>query len=341
MTVAEERKYDMATDATTRPVSLLVAAGARERFHIFDDEIAVKVEAATTAEPYTVVTITTAPGGGPPLHAHRGPETVVVLSGEFAFTERRDDGVATFQAGPGAVFHPPGGAPHRFENVGAVPGTVLVVVEPAMLGFLREMSTAFPPGAEPDMERVLALSARYGVETFYGGEGARPEPPRDGATSERARALAWRFGRANDALVATIERCTPEQWRATCADTGWSVAVQAHHLAENHAQLAGLFQQITLGRPPAPIPPQAMDEANARHAAAFAGVARDETVALLKRNGAFAAESYRRLSDEGLARTAALLVGAPPSTVADLIEYLAIGEIERHGRAIREAIGAV
>jgi hypothetical protein len=32
------------------------------------------------------------------------------------------------------------------------------------------------------------------------------------------------------------------------------------------------------------------------------------------------------------------LVGGPASTVAGLINYLAIGEIERHGQAIREAI---
>jgi hypothetical protein len=34
-----------------------------------------------------------------------------------------------------------------------------------------------------------------------------------------------------------------------------------------------------------------------------------------------------------------MLVGTPPSSVAGLIAYLAIGEIERHGQAIRDAIG--
>ena len=65
-----------------------------------------------------------------------------------------------------------------------------------------------------------------------------------------------------------------------------------------------------------------------------------ETTALLRDNGASAAQTYRFLTDEQLARTASLLAGTPPSTVAGLISYLAIGEIERHGAAIREAIGS-
>jgi hypothetical protein len=81
-----------------------------------------------------------------------------------------------------------------------------------------------------------------------------------------------------------------------------------------------------------------IDAANARHAEACANVTQAETCALLQRHGALATELYRGLSDEQLARTGVTLVDGPPSTVAGLIDYLAIGEIERHGQAIREAI---
>ena len=81
----------------------------------------------------------------------------------------------------------PGGTPHRFENVGATPSTLLIVVEPSVLDFLREVGTAFPPGSPPDMERMLDLSAKHQIDVFYDGDGARPEPPRDGATSAQAR----------------------------------------------------------------------------------------------------------------------------------------------------------
>jgi quercetin dioxygenase-like cupin family protein len=330
----------MATNIKTRGTCSVVAPDGGERFYIFDDEVAVKVDGGQTGGAYAMVTITTAPGGGPPLHAHPGPETFTVLSGEFAFTLRDGDQVSTFRAGPGAVVHAHSGAPHRFENVSATPSELLIVFDSETLDFLREAGATFPRGAQPDMETMLALSAKYNIETIYGEEGARPEPPREGATSEQARALAWRFSQANDALIEVIEHCTPDQWQAICADTGWTVAVQAHHLAENHAHMAATLRQVAEGQPPAPVEMAVLDAVNARHAEAFANVSKAETIALLRQNGAFAAETYRRLSDEQLARPASLLIGAPPSTVAGLIAYIGIGEIERHGAAIREAIGA-
>ncbi|HEX7102285.1 MAG TPA: cupin domain-containing protein [Nitrolancea sp.] len=328
----------MATNLATSRGCSYIEPNAGERFNVFDDEIAVKVGGTETDGAYAVVTITTAPGGGPPLHAHPCSETFFVLSGEFEFTQRDANGDSTFRACSGAVVHAPGGMPHRFENVSAVPSTLLIVFEPDALDFLREASAAFSPGAEPDMETMLALTTKYQMETFYDGDGARPEPPQDGATSAEARALAWRFTHANNTLIDVVERASPEQWRAICADTGWTVAVQAHHIADNHTQLAGMIRLIAEGQAPAPVPVEIIDAANARHAEAFANVTQAETIALLRRNGAIAAEIYRILTDEQLAQAAVTLVGAPPSTVVGLINYLAIGEIERHGQAIRAAI---
>ncbi|HEX5415169.1 MAG TPA: cupin domain-containing protein [Chloroflexota bacterium] len=329
----------MATNLTTERGCSYVAPDGGERFFIFDDEVGIKVEGDETAGAYAMVTITVAPGGGPPLHAHPGPETLVVLSGEFAFTRREAGGVATLRAGPGAVVHAPGGAPHRFENVSATPSSLLCVFAPETADFLRELGAAFPRGAESSMETMLTLSAKSHIESFYGDEGSRPEPPKDGATSEQARTLAWRFEQANDALVATIKACPPEQWRALCADTGWSVAVQAHHVADNHAHIAAAVQHVADGQPYPPMTVADQDAMNARHAAAFADVSQAETIALLESNGAVAARTYRRLTDEQLALTFESLVGVPPVSVAGFIAYVAIGEIERHGKFLREAIG--
>jgi quercetin dioxygenase-like cupin family protein len=309
-----------------------------EQIRIFDEELVVKVSGAETAGVYAIVTGSVAPGGGPPMHAHPGNETFYVLSGEFAFTQRDAHGVSTFRAGPGAIVHAPGGAPHRFENVSPTRSTMLIVVSADSVDFLREMGDAFPPGAEPDMEKVLSINAKYNIKTFHGGEGSRPEPPQDGATSEQARALAWRFAHANDALIAVIERCTPEQWRAVCADTGWTVGVQAHHIAVGEAALADVVRAVAAGHAHPPMPPGALDAINARHAEEFANVTKEETIALLRENGARAADTYRGLSDTQLARTTTLMAGGQPVSVAHLIDYLAIGEIERHGAAMRDAI---
>jgi quercetin dioxygenase-like cupin family protein len=158
-----------------------------ERIRIFDEELLVKVTGTETAGAYALVTVSVAPGGGPPMHAHPGNETFSVLSGEFEFTQRNARGVSTFRANPGAVVHAPGGAPHRFENVSPTRSTLLIVVSADSVDFLREMGAAFPPGAQPDMEKVLTIHAQYDIETFHGEEGSRPEPPKEGATSGHGR----------------------------------------------------------------------------------------------------------------------------------------------------------
>lgn len=319
------------------PTRTLSEAG--ELLRIFDEEFVVRVTGGETGGAYALITGSVAPGGGPPLHAHRGPETVYVLSGEFEFTRRDASGVATTRGGPGAVFHAPAGVFHRFENVSPTRSALLSVIPAAAVEMLREFAAAFPPGSEPDLENLLRIQAKYGDEIAYGEAGSRPEPPRDGATSARARSLAWRFEQANAALIATVEGCSPEQWRATCADTGWTVGVQAHHVAEGESAIAGVVQDIADGHPHPPMPPAKLDAINARHAAEYANVTREETLDLLRLNGARAAQTYRLLTDEQLARTATPLEGASPTSVAELIEHLAIGEIERHGAYIRGAIG--
>jgi quercetin dioxygenase-like cupin family protein len=310
-----------------------------EAIRVFDEEFFVKVDGVESGGAYAIFSGSVAPGGGPPLHAHPSSETLYVLSGEFAITRRDESGVSTVRVGPGAVVHAPGGAPHRFTNVSPTRSALLIVADIEVLAYVRELGKAFPPGSAPDMERMLALNAKYHVETFYGEDGSRPEPAKDGATSARARALAWRFEQANAALIATLEGCTAEQWRAACADTGWTVGVQAHHIAVNEAVFPEIVRNALAGRPLPPMTLAQLDAVNARHAQQFAGVALAETVALLRTNGPQAAQYYRGLSDEQLAVTVALGVGHTVS-VADLIATHALDEIERHGAAIRQAIGA-
>jgi quercetin dioxygenase-like cupin family protein len=305
---------------------------------IFDEAFYVKVDGPETGGAYALIVGSVAPGGGPPLHAHRGPETFQVLSGEFAVTYRDGSGVKTVRGGPGTIVHAPSHAPHRFENVGAERGELLAVVAPETIPFLREFAAAFPPGSTPDMERIMAIHLRHGIEVFHDGDGARPEPAKDDATSAHARALAWRFERANDALIETLSRCTPAQWRAACADSGWTVGVQAHHIAMGEAALAALIGDAAAGSPHPPLPPGKLDEINDRHAIAFAGATLDETLALLREDGRTAARTYRGLTDEQLSRTTTLSDDAPAVTVAAMIEAMAIDEIERHGRFIRDAI---
>lgn len=324
------------TDA--RPCTHL-SPTAGETIRIFDEEMVVKVRGEETGQTYAVIVGSVAPGGGPPLHAHPGSETCYILTGEFTFTLRDEHGVSTIVARPGDVVHAPAGALHRFENTSPARSTMLLVVAAETVDFLRELGATFPPGAQPALEKMLAIDAKYGIETVYGEAGSRPEPPKNGTTSDRARALAWRFQHANEQLIALITGCTPAQWRATCADTGWTVGVQAHHIAMGEAAFAGAVRDATMGHTHPPLTTAQLDDINAQHAAAFANVTIAETVSLLRDNGARAAETFRSLSEAQLGLPITLMADQPIS-VADVIEQCAIDEIERHGGYIRAALAS-
>ena len=157
--------------------------------------------------------------------------------------------------------------------------------------------------------------------------------------SERARALAERFERANEGLIATVEGCDEAGWRAACPDTGWTTAIQADHLAAGEASIAEALGKMARGEAVRPLPIATIEQANEQRAAQVANTTRDEVVALLRRNGAAAAQVYRGLDDEQLGRSGQFVAELPARTVAEWVEFLAIGELERHGGAIRQALG--
>lgn len=157
---------------------------------------------------------------------------------------------------------------------------------------------------------------------------------------ERAEALARQFERMNDAFIATVEGCPEERWSARCPDTGWPANVQAHHIAGGLALFPPMLAAIADGDTVPPLDGATMDERNARHAAACADVSKDEVLADLRGNGAAAAAWIRSLSDAQLDRTGTVAAGMPAFSVAQLVQFGLMGEMERHGENLREAIGA-
>jgi len=155
--------------------------------------------------------------------------------------------------------------------------------------------------------------------------------------SEKAAALAEQFAQLNDDLIATVERCSDAQWAAKCPDTGWSVGVQAHHIAGGEMGLAGFIGAVANGQILPPLTMDMIDWGNARHAEEYANVSKEETLTLLRENGAAAAAMIRGLSDAQLARTGELIAGRSTS-VERMIQFLSLGEIQRHGEHLRQAI---
>ena len=109
------------------------------------------------------------PGGGPPPHVHsREEEGFYVLEGEITFTINGERVVAT----AGMFANMPVGTPHSFKNESGKPAKMLISVAPAGLEQMffevgvplaEGATTALPPTKE-EIEKLLAIAPRYGVE---------------------------------------------------------------------------------------------------------------------------------------------------------------------------------
>ena len=118
-----------------------------------------------------------------PSHVHQHEdEYSYVLEGEVGF----EIGDEVLTAGPGQLVAKPRGIWHAFWNAGDEPARILEVISPA--GFERyfaEIAQLVPPLREaPDVEAIVALQARYGLQmdmataaTICEREGL-PLPPR-------------------------------------------------------------------------------------------------------------------------------------------------------------------
>ena len=109
------------------------------------------------------------PGGGPPPHVHsREEEGFYILEGEITFTINGERVVAT----AGMFANMPVGTPHSFKNESGQPARMLISVAPAGLEQMffefgvplaEGATTALPPTKE-EIEKLLAIAPKYGIE---------------------------------------------------------------------------------------------------------------------------------------------------------------------------------
>ena len=155
---------------------------------------------------------------------------------------------------------------------------------------------------------------------------------------ERAQALAEGFDQANGEMIAVIERLTDAQWQAMCASEGWTVGVTAHHVAEDHALLAAAIQSVAIGLPMPRVTDEMVNQINAKHAQQHAGCTKEDTLALLRKNGVAAATILRMLSNEQLDKTAPHpFRGGEPWQAEQLVEDVMIGHVRLHLQSIQAA----
>src|SRR5262245_25691629 len=109
------------------------------------------------------------PGGGPPPHVHsREEEGFYILEGEITFTVNGERVVAK----AGMFANMPVGTPHSFKNESSQPAKMLISVAPAGLEQMffefgvqlaEGATTALPPTKE-EIDKLMALAPRYGIE---------------------------------------------------------------------------------------------------------------------------------------------------------------------------------
>ena len=131
----------------------------------------VKATTEQTGGQYNLVEILAAEGYASPLHVHHSEdEGFYILEGEMTFYV----GDQTIKAQPGSFLFGPKDVPHAF-SVDSGPARLLFILSPAgMEGLIREMgeparTLSIPPQPEepPDeaeMERLMAIAARYEAE---------------------------------------------------------------------------------------------------------------------------------------------------------------------------------
>ena len=109
------------------------------------------------------------PGGGPPPHVHsREEESFYVLEGEITFQIGERRVVAT----AGMFANMPVGTPHSFRNESTQPAKMIISVAPAGLENmffeigvpLSEGSTSALPPTKEEIEKLLTIAPRYGIE---------------------------------------------------------------------------------------------------------------------------------------------------------------------------------
>ena len=138
-----------------------------DRVRVGHDLLTFHVTSAESGGSLIAVEVRMPAGGGPPmLHRHDPAEVYRVERGELAIYVEDDGGAVERIAAPaGTTVHIAGGRAHTIRNESGADATAYVVFTPgeAMERFVRAAG-ALADGGEPQVEDVLALAARHGVE---------------------------------------------------------------------------------------------------------------------------------------------------------------------------------
>jgi hypothetical protein len=160
-------------------------------------------------------------------------------------------------------------------------------------------------------------------------------------SSLRANELATRLEKGAADLASVASRLTVSQWNTRIPHDGRTIGVVVHHVASVYPIEIGLAKTAAGGQAVTGVTPPDIDKMNAEHAAKFAGVTKEETLDLLRRNSAAAAAAIRALSDEELDRAVPVsLYTDAPLTSQFILEDHAVRHSYHHLGRIQKALKA-
>ena len=130
-------------------------------FSAFGLKMRIEVSTASTNGAMSVTRVISQPGGGPPAHVHtREDEVFLILRGHYRFWQK---GVPTIEAPAGTLVQQHKGMVHQYRNVASTEGEHILICLP---GGLEELFVAVAKEGlvvPKDMQRVVSLSAEYGL----------------------------------------------------------------------------------------------------------------------------------------------------------------------------------
>ena len=152
-----------------------IPEGEGKMLWVVDELITFKASGEDTGGAYSLTDSVVPPGGGPPPHVHHHEhEAFWVLEGELEVQV----GENTFRAAAGSFVHLPKDIQHAYQNVGTGPARFLTLMVPSGLErFFEEVGkpatdrSSPPPFGEEDIDELLAVAPKYGVEILL------PEEP--------------------------------------------------------------------------------------------------------------------------------------------------------------------
>lgn len=142
----------------------VVRPGEGQLLNILGHSATIKLASRDTNGDAYLFEVATPPGHAIPPHVHQHEdEYIYVLEGSYEiFLDGKH-----FEAGKGSSIHFPKHIAHGFRNSGSTTGRTLWTVVPGgnFEQFFNELG-ALPADAPPDMQKVVAIFNRYGMDVL-------------------------------------------------------------------------------------------------------------------------------------------------------------------------------